>query len=224
VSDPQFPISADSLCTSLKEYFLHQGDKTVHNVLLVSKAKFYVSGYDGWDGGTYLFTFLLEIPIKHYARIENNLEEIHKLLTDKSRSFLANTGNCSLSEVQIKPELIINPQAKPIINEDKISQTWKNENNLRVFLSHISKHKKSVSDLKDSLLDFGITAFVAHEDIEPSLEWQKQIEFALQTMHVFIPLLTPDFHSSFWTDQEVGFAYANRIPMTFPHYLVQSES
>ena len=30
--------------------------------------------------------------------------------------------------------------------------------------------------LQDALLQFGVSAFVAHSDIEPTLEWQDEIE------------------------------------------------
>ena len=50
----------------------------------------------------------------------------------------------------------------------------------------------------------GIAGFVAHEDIEPSLEWQAEIELGLRSMHALAAILTPEFHASNWTDQEVG--------------------
>jgi len=56
-------------------------------------------------------------------------------------------------------------------------------------------------------------AFVAHEDIEPTAEWQEEIEIALSTMDAFLVMLTPGFCESKWTDQEVGFAVGRRIPV-----------
>jgi hypothetical protein len=54
---------------------------------------------------------------------------------------------------------------------------------------------------------------VAHEDIHPTQEWQDEIENALSSMDAFVAVLTPDFHESFFTDQEVGFALARGVPM-----------
>jgi len=82
---------------------------------------------------------------------------------------------------------------------------------LRVFLSHISTHKKEASDLQQVLSNYAISTFVAHEDIEPTKDWQNEIEGALLTMDAFVALITPDFHSSNWTDQEIGFALARRV-------------
>src|SRR5439155_10900732 len=81
----------------------------------------------------------------------------------------------------------------------------------RLFLSHVSEHKLLAGKLKDELLLRGISAFVAHEDIAPSLVWQNEIELALRSMHALAALLTPDFHASNWTDQEVGFALGKGI-------------
>ncbi|WP_437188597.1 toll/interleukin-1 receptor domain-containing protein [Planctomicrobium sp. SH668] len=61
--------------------------------------------------------------------------------------------------------------------------------------------------------NFGVTCFVAHEDIQPSQEWQKEIEKALFSMHVLVPLLTETFHESNWTDQEIGVAIGRDVPV-----------
>ncbi len=60
---------------------------------------------------------------------------------------------------------------------------------------------------------YGVAAFVAHNDIEPSKEWQVQIETALATCDCLIALLHKDFHASKWTDQEIGFAMGRGLPI-----------
>ena len=90
---------------------------------------------------------------------------------------------------------------------------------LRLFLSHVSEHKVAVSDLKRELRQYGVSGFVAHEDIAPSLEWQAEIEVALQSMDAMAALLTQEFHASSWTDQEVGVAIGRGvlvIPIRLP--------
>jgi hypothetical protein len=82
---------------------------------------------------------------------------------------------------------------------------------LRLFLSHVSRHKVAVSALKVALANLGVSAFVAHEDIEPSLDWQSEIETALRSMHAMAALITPGFHQSKWVDQEIGFALGQGI-------------
>jgi len=77
---------------------------------------------------------------------------------------------------------------------------------LKLFVSHISPHKEIALNVKETLTAYSISAFVAHTDIEPTAEWQTEIESALQTMDALLAILTPGFHESRWTDQEVGFA------------------
>jgi hypothetical protein len=84
-------------------------------------------------------------------------------------------------------------------------------NRLRLFLSHVSSEKRLVSEMKKHLSGLGVDAFVAHEDIEPTTEWQDQIELALSTCTAMATILTPGFHESKWTDHEVGFCVARRI-------------
>ena len=86
-------------------------------------------------------------------------------------------------------------------------------NYLRLFLSHRDTHKSEARALGDSLMPYGISAFVAHDTIEPMREWQKEILNGLQTMDVMLALVTDDFHKSTWTNQEIGFALASETPI-----------
>jgi hypothetical protein len=81
----------------------------------------------------------------------------------------------------------------------------------RLFLSHVSNFKEKTAQLQSALKLFGISAFVAHEDIEPTKEWQDEIERALFSMHALAAVLTPGFHESRWTDQEVGVALGRNL-------------
>lgn len=81
----------------------------------------------------------------------------------------------------------------------------------RLFLSHTSTFKKQTAILKNELRSFGISAFVAHEDIEPTKEWQDEIERALFSMDALAAILTSNFPQSRWTDQEVGAALGRDI-------------
>lgn len=87
---------------------------------------------------------------------------------------------------------------------------WKPEC-LRAFVSHLSRNRKRVAQVKDALAGWGISAFIAHQDIEPSREWQAEIETALATMDVMVAVLEPGFRESAWTDQEVGYALGRGV-------------
>lgn len=81
----------------------------------------------------------------------------------------------------------------------------------RLFISHLSEHKLKATRLKGALKKYAISCFVAHEDINPTLEWQIEIEKALASMDALAAILAPGFHESKWTDQEIGYALGREI-------------
>ena len=124
-------------------------------------------------------------------------------------------GNSDQILIDLAQHLEINLFESPSSIPDPIF--WK-KNFFKLFLSHISAFKKETAELQKSLLSYGITSFVAHEDIEPTKEWQSEIEIALKTMDGLASLLTPGFHESKWTDQEVGVAIGRSVPMLSIRY------
>ena len=99
-----------------------------------------------------------------------------------------------------------------VVPDPVASRIW-DKDCFRVFLSHKAEVKKETSVLKEELRLYGVSCFVAHEDIHPTKEWQNEIENALHTMDSFVALLTDAFHDSLWTDQEVGFAFGRGVPI-----------
>lgn len=86
-------------------------------------------------------------------------------------------------------------------------------NQPRIFLSHLATEKKAIKIIKTELGKYGLACFVAHEDIEPTKEWQTEIEIALTTMDALVAFLTPGFNESKWTDQEIGVAIGRKVPI-----------
>lgn len=99
-----------------------------------------------------------------------------------------------------------------IVSEDALKRIWPDEG-FRLFLSHKSEVKTQTAELKTSLKKYGISCFVAHEDIHPNQLWQTEIENALATMDGLVALMTENFHESEWTDQEIGYAFARGVPI-----------
>ncbi len=81
----------------------------------------------------------------------------------------------------------------------------------KLFLSHLSSFKGTVAKLQDALRKLGISAFVAHVDIEPTREWQDEIEAGLLSMDALAAILMPGFKESDWTDQEIGVAVGRGV-------------
>jgi len=78
-----------------------------------------------------------------------------------------------------------------------------------VFISHSHKDKELATQIKDELESrLSLQAFVAHEDIRPTQEWQETILEKLRECDVFLALLTKHFQKSNWTNQETGIAFS----------------
>jgi hypothetical protein len=84
---------------------------------------------------------------------------------------------------------------------------------LRVFFSHLAAQRELVGDVARGLARYGVDAFVAHDDIEPSREWQGVIEAALSDCDAMVVFQHPGFNASRWCDQEVGWAMGRRRPL-----------
>ena len=119
-----------------------------------------------------------------------------------SKSALQSAPEATLIRIAAELELSVAPSTG-IVPPPK---NWEETKLFRLFISHISQHKAKAVRLKACLAPYGILGFVAHEDIEPTLEWQTEIERALCHMDAFIAVLTAGFSKSSWTQQEVGFA------------------
>jgi hypothetical protein len=96
-------------------------------------------------------------------------------------------------------------------NRQTVEATFWEPHHFRLFLSHLSNFKRTAGALQAALHRFGISAFVAHVDIEPTRDWQEEIEAGLASMDALAAILMPGFKESNWTDQEVGVAVGRGI-------------
>lgn len=101
---------------------------------------------------------------------------------------------------------------RKLLRSDTERRIW-GDGGYRVFLSHKAEVKRKAAHLKGRLALFGVSAFVAHADIKATRKWQDEIEKALASMDGFVALLTKQFHESDWTDQEIGYALALKVPL-----------
>lgn len=101
----------------------------------------------------------------------------------------------------------------PSYEDEDLTRVWGSSQNIKVFISHRDTYKIHAHNIKKLLERIGISSFVAHDDISPTEEWQKEILIALQSMDIFLAYISNDFFASFWTNQEVGFALGRNIPI-----------
>lgn len=89
-----------------------------------------------------------------------------------------------------------------------------------IFLTYHHNDRQLAGKIKRLLELKGFAVFLAHEDIEPSLEWRDTIQRHLTSCTAVIAIVTKDFDKSSYTNQEVGIAMANDkkvIPLVFDH-------
>ena len=82
---------------------------------------------------------------------------------------------------------------------------------METFISYTSGIKRTAGKIKEYLDQYGFNCFLAHEDIPPQTEWLSEILKALERCDLFFPLLTPGFTTSFYCQQETGFAYCREV-------------
>lgn len=212
MSEAGFPKPVAEVVATLAEIFRHQRRAEVVELLENSHAWFDNTHYDPFNGGNYTWALRLEVPVSIFASVESRLVKIEKEISEKLGYFSRQYPNEHLNEVTFAPVVpgtsAVGQRITP--SDLEVRGLWP-DGRFRLFLTHVSEHKVAVSKLKDELEPFGIYAFVAHEAIQPSLEWQRQIELALRSMHALLALITPDFHESFWTDQEIGWALGRGV-------------
>jgi hypothetical protein len=113
--------------------------------------------------------------------------------------------------IEIAKELGINHPAIIDIPYQESKATFWKPGHFKLFISHLASFKKTIGYLKLELEKYGISSFVAHEDIEPTKEWQVEIEKGLFSMDALCAVLMPGFKESNWTDQEVGVAIGRNV-------------
>ncbi len=228
------PSKVDAYIGALSRLYQSKQELVCLNILLNSTVTV-SEGWDShnWNGENIGHAVFLHISENVYFPLISEKDNFQLRIRDDFNS-LHNVQNEYISNVylelkleNLKSEFVTSAGTDdlPLVTlvstseatENKIdsvvlSRLWANEF-FRVFLSHKATYKIETAKLSDELKLFGISAFVAHVDIEPSQSWQDDIESALKSMQGFVALLTEDFKNSNWTDQEVGFAVAKQVPI-----------
>lgn len=128
----------------------------------------------------------------------NNIDLYESLLNAAEKKLIT-----LASELEISPNIATLSKEYP--------KNWENETGLKAFISHASNAARYAHNLKDSLKKHNINCFVAHDDIQPSIPWEEQIEKALKTMDIFISIHGENSNNSTWCQQEIGFAKARDV-------------
>lgn len=228
------PSKVDAYIRALSRLYESKQELVCLNILLNSTVTVSEAwDSNNWNGGSIghavslhisenIFFPLMGEKTNYQTKIREDLNSLHNIhneyITEVYLELKLEELNSELSNT-LKTD---NPPLKTVVSEIEatenknealnLSRLWMNDC-FRVFLSHKATYKVETAKLSDELKLFGISAFVAHVDIEPAQAWQDEIESALKSMQGFVALLTEDFKDSNWTDQEIGFAVARGTPI-----------
>lgn len=90
---------------------------------------------------------------------------------------------------------------------------------IEVFISHADEDKTTAKEIAVEMRKRqGVNVFVAHDDLDPGANWKSDLTQKIYECDAFVVLLTKDFHSAEWTEQEVGIAHTFKkrmIPIRF---------
>lgn len=209
MSDDAYPTPASDVVATLRELYRAQKDSELVDLLARAHPWIDATDYDNWNGGTTFYRLNLDLPVSLFAQLEPRIPEIEQTLQQKTRLAFKNVGNHVISAVTVTPA-IVKAAHDRVPGGTEADHLW-GSGTLKLFLSHIADHRGAVGELKTELASLGVAAFVAHQDITPSLEWQAEIEKALSSMDAMVAVLTHGFPESNWTDQEIGWALARGI-------------
>jgi hypothetical protein len=218
----ELPRRLDHYLAALSKLYAEEGQGQKQEILVNSRLRVHEAwSSDNWNGGTYGHALYFALPEQLYLPAIRQKRELETQLKEDINR-IQNIQGEFIEEVFLEMEVSEDGDwrkdsnllvvRKRMVPADATKRIW-GEGGFRLFLSHKSEAKKETSALKDRLRLFGVCGFVAHEDIHPTKEWQDEIENALVSMDGFVALMTKDFHDSEWTDQEVGFALARRVPI-----------
>lgn len=174
--------------------------RPIEKVKMIDKISLYLD-----ENFTYsqIDTFLMDFGID-YRQYEEHINPQNK------KDYAEELLKFQNSEIISKIALDLDINVSSVRNSTELATFWE-QGYFKLFISHLAIHKKTASALQKMLLTYGISGFVAHEDIDPSKEWQKEIEKALHTMDALSAILTKGFKESNWCDQEVGFAVGKDV-------------
>jgi len=164
-------------------------------------------GHDNWNGGIDFFAVNLRVPLELFVKHEEQLKTREDRILQAAKALWRGQSAEDITSVVIYPASLTAHGTRQIaIGGNRALPLFWTPGKFRLFLTHCASYKAPVAKLQTALAGRGISAFVAHADIEPTKEWEEEIERALQTMEALAAMLTSDFPQSRWCDQEVGIA------------------
>jgi hypothetical protein len=190
----QLPQMLETYLASLSKLYEVEGDRSMQELVVNARVRLQEEwSYDNYNGGVTGHAVYVTLPEQIFLRIVREKSETSNALKTALNNLNHIQGEF-IEEVflemdlpeqedwRLRSGLMLSPVR--LVADEAQRRIWSDEK-FRLFLSHKSEFRVETGKLKTQLNDLGISAFVAHEDIHPSEEWQEEIENALATMDGF---------------------------------------
>ena len=197
------PKNIEHYLSVLSKLYAQDGNRQFQKIIVNAQLKIHEAwSSDNWNGGTYGHALSLILPesiflitVKQKDDVRNQIREDLNKLHNEPNEFIEEVFlEMAETDHEWRKESGLLVSGTREILPDATKRIW-GDDGFRVFLSHKSEVKKETAALKDKLQLFGISCFVAHEDIFPTKAWQDEIENALASMDAFVALMTEKLHS-----------------------------
>lgn len=221
-SNSTLPKNIEQYLAVVAKMYARSGARQLQEIVVNAQVRVHEDWIiDNWNDGTCGHALFLVIPESVFLGVIDKKDSLQKRIKDDLNKVHSVPGE-TVAEVFLEVEAssdrewrresgVLLARAGSVPDEAR-RRIW-GEQGFRLFLSHKSENKREAAAIKERLQIFGISSFVAHEDIHPTTAWQVEIENALLSMDAFVALLSKSFHDSDWTDQEVGFALCRGVPI-----------
>jgi len=150
----------------LIEILRHKGRDDLANLLIGSRSRVEDSGQFGSNWNAVISTFVIYSPIKNFYTLRSLKELDNTILLVSILDLYPHEADAP--EIRDVGFRILRDTDAPENTSNKPSGS---KTGIDVFISYSTDDKQVASEIKAALATAGFTAFLAHEDIRPSLEW-----------------------------------------------------
>ena len=136
------------------------------HIFNINNINSYINNHDNWNGGIDYYTIEIGVSPAEYINLKsgNKIDELQSCIELAFNDAAKGVESIVFDRILIVPNVNIEEDE---INEAFEDFTFWNFGYYKMFISHLTMDKSSASNLKAALAIYGISCFVAHEDIEP---------------------------------------------------------
>lgn len=165
-----------------------KSDKEVDLVTLLENSQITIqqTGYDNWNGGTYLYTIFFELDVKTFIRVKGQVETIEHSLLERFNLAIRHLENESLSKISLIPRSYAIGTPSPDPHRPFSASEAKRRQDLSSYLDKISEDDLISEILLPLFRQLGFHRITAAGHKDKALEYGKDIwmKYTLPTQHV----------------------------------------